>query len=698
MNRVRENHQNFGNYAISQVRNIGIMAHIDAGKTTVTERILYYTGRIHRMGEVHEGTATMDFLPQEQERGITISSAVTTCFWRDCRINIIDTPGHVDFTVEVERSLRVLDGAVAVFCGVGGVEPQSETVWHQADKYKVPRIAFVNKLDRVGADFYAVVKAIREKLNANAHPVQIPIGKETDFVGVVDIIDMKTYFYDVDETGVTYRVEDVPPSLLKEVGRARERLIEALAEIDEEILVRYLEGEEIPSPLIREAIRRGTIAGKFVPVLGGSALKNKAIQPLLDAVVFYLPSPLDLPPVRGFHPETREEEVRVPLAKEPFAGLVFKIVMDSHVGKISFVRIYSGTLKSGTYVYNATKREKERVSRLLIIHASHREDVDEVKAGDLCGVVGLRRATTGDTLCDEQYPIVLESPSFPEPVISVAIEPRTRADQDKLSLALAKLAEEDPTFRVRSDEETAQTIISGMGELHLEIIVDRLLREFKVEASVGRPQVAYKETIKGHAKAEGKFIRQTGGRGQYGHVVLEVEPCEETFVFEDHITGGVIPREYIPAVEAGVREALDNGVLAGFPVIHVRVKLVDGSYHPVDSSDIAFKIAGSIALKSAVERANPILLEPIMKVQVIVPKEYLGEVIGDLNARRGKIESIEVKGETQIVNAKVPLAELFGYATVLRSLTQGRANYTMQFSHYQEVPANIMKEMIEKAR
>lgn len=698
MNRVQQNGQSFGDYAISQIRNIGIMAHIDAGKTTVTERILYYTGKIHRMGEVHEGTATMDFLPQEQERGITISSAVTTCFWRDCRINIIDTPGHVDFTVEVERSLRVLDGAIAVFCGVGGVEPQSETVWHQADKYGVPRIAFVNKLDRVGADFFAVVKAIREKLNANAHPIQIPIGREADFVGVVDLVEMKAYFYDIDESGVSYRVEDVPSFLLAEAEKAREQLIEALAEIDEEVLSRYLEGEELSPDFLREAIRRGTISGKFVPVLGGSALKNKCIQPLLDAVVFYLPSPLDLPPVRGFHPETKEEETRLPLAKEPFVGLVFKIVMDPHAGKISFVRVYSGTLRSGTYVYNASKREKERVSRLLIIHASHREDVEEVKAGDLCGIVGLRRATTGDTLCDEKYPIILEAPSFPEPVISVAIEPKTRADQDKLSLALAKLAEEDPTFRVRSDEETAQTIISGMGELHLEIIIDRLLREFKVEANVGKPQVAYKETIRSSARAEGKFIRQTGGRGQYGHVVLEVEPCEEAFVFEDHIVGGTIPREYIPAVEAGVREALDNGVIAGFPVIHVKVKLVDGSYHPVDSSDLAFKIAGSIALKHAVERANPVLLEPVMKVQVIAPREYLGEVIGDLNARRGKIESMEAKGETQIINAKVPLAELFGYATVLRSLTQGRATYTMQFSHYQEVPANLMKEIIEKAK
>jgi len=687
----------FGEYAISNVRNIGIMAHIDAGKTTVTERILYYTGKIHRMGEVHEGTATMDFLPQEQERGITISSAVTTCFWRDCRINIIDTPGHVDFTVEVERSLRVLDGAIAVFCGVGGVEPQSETVWYQADHYRVPRIAFVNKLDRVGADFYAVVEAIRKKLNANAFPVQIPVGKESDFVGVVDLIELKAYLYDVDEEGLEYRVTGIPLAMEGEVLAHRERLLEALAELDEEIFEKYLGGEEISPDEIRYAIRKLTIEGKFVPVLAGSALRNKCVQLLLDAVVWYLPSPVDLPSLKGINPRSGEEEVRLSLIDEPFSGLVFKIVMDPHAGKISFVRVYSGKLRSGSYVYNATKGEKERVSRLLIIHASRREDVEEVKAGDLCGIVGLRKTTTGDTICDERHPILFEIPSFPEPVISVAIEPKTRADQDKLTLALNKLSEEDPTFKVRTDEETTQTIISGMGELHLEIIVDRLLREFKVEANIGRPQVAYKETIRAKAKGEGKFIRQTGGRGQYGHVILEIEPYEG-FVFENKIVGGAIPQEYVPAVQAGVKEALDNGVISGFPVINLKVRLVDGSYHPVDSSDIAFKIAGAMAVKEAIEKANPVILEPIMKVQVIVPREYLGDVIGDLNARRGKVEGMEARGEIQIVNARVPLASLFGYATALRSLTQGRANYTMQFSHYQEVPPFIMKEIMDKNR
>ncbi|WP_412710575.1 elongation factor G [Atrimonas thermophila] len=687
--------EKFEDFDIAKVRNIGIMAHIDAGKTTVTERILYYTGKIHRIGEVHEGTATMDFLPQEQERGITISSAVTTCFWRDCRINIIDTPGHVDFTVEVERSLRVLDGAIAVFCGVGGVEPQSETVWHQADRYKVPRIAFVNKLDRIGADFYAVVDAMRKKLSANAHPVQIPIGREADFVGVVDLIEMRAYLYDVDEEGIQYRVSDIPSEYIEEARKWREALLEALSELDEQFMERYFEDTITPED-IRQVIRAKVISGEFVPVLGGSALKNKCIQPLLDAVTWYLPSPLDLPPVVGKNPVTGEKVERRPLPEEPFAALVFKILMDPHAGKISFIRIYSGTIKSGSYVFNASKGVKERVSRLLVIHANHREDVAEAKAGDLCGVVGMRSATTGDTLCDEEHPVVLESLAFPEPVISVAIEPKTRQDQDKLSIALAKLAEEDPTFKVRTDEETAQTIISGMGELHLEIIVDRLLREFKVQANIGQPQVAYKETIRSSARAEGRFVRQTGGRGQYGHVVLEVEPCEENFVFEDRIVGGAIPREYIPAVESGVREALDNGVLAGFPVINIKVRLVDGSYHPVDSSDIAFKIAGAIGVKEAIKKAEPVLLEPIMRVQVVTPKEYLGDVIGDLSARRGRVDGVEPKGELQIVNAKVPLAELFGYATALRSITQGRANYTMQFSHYQEVPPNIAKEIISK--
>jgi len=685
-------------HLISKIRNIGIMAHIDAGKTTITERILYYTKKIHRLGEVHEGAATMDFLPQERERGITISSAVTTCFWRNFRINIIDTPGHVDFTAEVERSLRVLDGAVAVFSGLEGVEPQSETVWYQADHYHVPRIAFINKLDRVGADFYAAVESIRRKLNANAHPLQVPIGKESDFQGVVDVIEMKAYLYGAEGEGTDYQITEVPPELVSETQKLRDKLIEALAELDDHIMEKYVEGEDISPLEIREAIRRATVAGKFIPVLGGTALRNKAIHPLLDAIVWYLPSPLDLPPVEGINPKTGEKEQRFASVEEPFSGLVFKIVTDPHVGKISFFRVYSGSLKSGSYIYNSTKGEKERVSRLLMIHASHRVDVNEVRAGDLCGIVGLRKATTGDTLCDENYPIILESLSFPEPVISVAIEPKTRADQDKLTLALSKLSEEDPTFRVRSDEDTSQTIISGMGELHLEIVIDRLLREFKVEANVGQPQVAYKETIKRAARAEGKFIRQTGGRGQYGHVVLEVEPTEENFVFEDHIVGGAIPREYIPAIQAGVREALDNGVIAGFPVVGVKVKLIDGSYHPVDSSDIAFKIAGAMAVKEAIQKAEPVILEPIMKVQVIIPQEYLGEVIGDLNARRGKIEGMETRGAAQVVTALVPLKELFGYATTLRSLTQGRGSYTMQFSHYEEVPSFVKEEIMEKSR
>lgn len=688
--------QVFEDFPISKVRNIGIMAHIDAGKTTVTERILYYTGKIYRIGEVHEGLATMDFLPQEQERGITISSAVTTCFWRDCRINLIDTPGHVDFTVEVERSLRVLDGAVAVFCGVGGVEPQSETVWHQADRYRVPRIAFVNKLDRVGADFYSVIEAIRNKLNANAHPIQIPIGKEADFTGVIDLVEMKAYIYDVDPEGIKFRVSDIPSEYEAEASEEREALLEALAEINESFMEKYLEGEEVTPSEIKEVIRQGTVKNVFVPVLAGSALKNKGVQPLLDAISWYLPSPLDLPPVEGINPKTEEREERLPSVEDPFAALVFKIVTDPHAGKIAFCRVYSGVLKSGTYVFNSSKGLKERVSRLLIIHASHRENVDEVKAGDLCGIVGLRQVSTGDTLCQETNPIVLESLSFPEPVISVAIEPKTRADQEKLGVALSKLAEEDPTFKVKTDEETAQTIISGMGELHLEIIVDRLLREFKVEANVGQPQVSYKEAIRQPAKAEGRFVRQTGGRGQYGHVVLEVEPCEENFVFEDRIVGGAIPKEYIPSVQSGVKETLDNGVLAGFPVLGIKVRLVDGSYHPVDSSDIAFKIAGAIAVKEAMKKASPVILEPIMKVQVISPKDYLGDVIGDLSARRGKVEGIETKGELQIVNALVPLRELFGYATALRSLTQGRATYTMQFFSYQEVPNFVKEEVVEK--
>jgi len=688
--------QEFEQLNIERVRNIGIMAHIDAGKTTVSERILFFTRKIHRVGEVHEGMATMDFLPQEQERGITISSAVTTCFWNNARINIIDTPGHVDFTVEVERSLRVLDGAVAVFCGVGGVEPQSETVWHQADHYRIPRIAFINKLDRVGADFFAVVNAIRKKLNANAHPIQIPIGKESDFIGVIDLIEMKAFTYRKDSDGMEFDWVDVPDSYRKEALIYRDKLLEAISEIDENIMQKYLDGDEINPQEIRQAIRKGTTTGKFIPVLGGSALRNKCIQPLLDAVVWYLPSPLDLPPVEGKNPKTNEIEKRLPMKKEPFSGLVFKISMDPHAGKISFFRVYSGQLQSGTYVYNSNKGAKERVSRILIIHANRREDVQAVKAGDLCGIVGLRNAATGDTLCEERYPIVLETLVFPEPVIEVAIEPKTRADQEKLGLALSKLAEEDPTFKVKTDEETGQTLISGMGELHLEIIIDRLLREFKVEANVGRPQVAYRETIRKSGRGEGRYVRQTGGRGQYGHVVLEIEPCNDNFVFEDKIIGGAIPREYIPSVQAGVKESLDNGVIAGYPVMNIRVRLIDGSYHPVDSSDIAFKIAGSLALRDAIKKSQPILLEPVMKVQIITPKDYLGDVIGDMSARRGKIEGIESKGELQVINAQAPLASLFGYATALRSVTQGRATYTMQFSHYDEVPENMMKEIIDK--
>jgi len=686
----------FEEQPISRIRNIGIMAHIDAGKTTVTERILFYTGKIHRLGEVHEGTATMDFLPQEQERGITISSAVITAFWGNCRVNIIDTPGHVDFTVEVERSLRILDGAVAVFCGVGGVEPQSETVWHQADRYHVPRVAFINKLDRIGADFKAVVEAIRGKLNSNAHPLQIPIGKETAFTGMVDLIEMKAHLYEIKDDVVEYRITDIPRMYSEKAVQEREKLLEALSEIDESLMEKYLEGQEISSYEIRSAIRKGTVENTFIPVLGGSALKNKGVQPLLDAITYYLPSPLDLPPVEGNNPKSGEKEKRLPLPDEPLGGLVFKIVTDPHAGKLSFVRLYSGTLRAGTYVFNASKGIKERVSRILIIQANKREDVAEVKAGDLCAIVGFRNASTGDSLCDENYPLLLETLVFPEPVISVAIEPRTRADQEKLASSLVKLSEEDPTFKVHTDEETTQTIISGMGELHLEIIIDRLLREFKVEANVGRPQVAYRETIMESAQAEGRFIRQTGGRGQYGHVVVEVETCEENFVFEDKVVGGVIPREFIPAVQSGVKEALENGVIAGYPMMNVKVRVIDGSYHPVDSSEIAFKIAGSIAVKNAFRQARPVLMEPWMKVHIITPKEYLGDIIGDLSSRRGKVEGLDSKGAMQMIHSRAPLAELFGYATALRSLTQGRATYTMQFSKYEEAPTHVSKEIVEK--
>ncbi len=683
---------------LEKIRNIGIMAHIDAGKTTTTERILYYTGVTYKIGEVHEGTAVMDWMPQEQERGITITSAATTCFWRDHRINIIDTPGHVDFTIEVERSLRVLDGAVAVFDAVNGVEPQSETVWRQANKYGVPRIAFMNKMDRVGADFYMSVESMIEKLGARPVPVQIPYGSEDAFRGPIDLLRMKVYFFDSETLGAKWEEGEIPPEYLDKAKEYREKLIEALADVDEVIMEKYLAGEEISVEELKKAIRRGTVEMKITPVLCGSAFKNKGVQMLLDAIVDYLPSPLDIPPVKGTDPNTGSEIIRKASDDEPFAALAFKIMTDPFVGQLTYVRVYSGVLTAGSYVYNATKNSKERVGRLLRMHANKREEIKEIRAGDIGAIVGLKNTLTGDTLCDESAPIILESIEFPEPVISVAIEPKTKADQEKLSMALQKLAMEDPSFRVSFNEETGQTIISGMGELHLEIIVDRLMREFKVGANVGRPQVAYRETIRSSSKAEGKFIRQTGGRGQYGHVFLEVEPLGKGkgFEFVNKIVGGVIPKEYIPAVEKGVKEALDTGVLASYPVVDVRVTLYDGSYHEVDSSEIAFKIAGSMALKEALRKANPVLLEPIMNVEVVTPEEYMGDVIGDLNSRRGKIQTMEKRGNAQVIRALVPLSEMFGYATDLRSMTQGRANYTMQFERYEEVPKNIAEEIIAK--
>ncbi|QGP91842.1 Elongation factor G [Neomoorella glycerini] len=682
-------------YPLEKTRNIGIMAHIDAGKTTTTERILFYTGRVHRMGEVHEGNATMDWMVQEQERGITITSAATTCFWRDHRINIIDTPGHVDFTVEVERSLRVLDGAIAVFCSVGGVEPQSETVWRQADKYGVPRIAYINKMDRIGADFYRGVRMIADRLGANPVPIQLPIGAEENFRGLVDLIRLKAIYY-TDDLGTAIEEGPVPADMEDLVREYREKLLEAVAESDEELMLKYLEGEELTEEEIKAGIRKATIAVKMVPVLCGSSFKNKGVQPLLDAVVDFLPAPTDVPAIQGIDPETGSEDERHSSDNEPFAALAFKIMADPYVGKLTFFRVYSGTIKSGSYVYNSTKGRRERIGRILRMHANHREEVDEAYAGDIAAAVGLKETTTGDTLCDEQHPIVLEAMEFPEPVISVAIEPKTKADQEKMSLALQKLAEEDPTFKMHTDPETGQTIISGMGELHLEIIVDRLLREFKVGAKVGRPQVAYKETIRRPVKAEGKFIRQTGGRGQYGHVIIEVEPQEhgKGYEFVNKIVGGVVPKEYVPAVDAGVQEAMANGVLAGYPVVDVRVSLVDGSYHEVDSSEMAFKIAGSLAFKDAAKKAQPVLLEPVMKVEVVVPEEYMGDVIGDLNARRGRVEGMEPRSGAQVIRALVPLAEMFGYATDLRSRTQGRGTYVMQFDHYEEVPQNIAAEII----
>jgi elongation factor G len=685
--------------SLENTRNIGIMAHIDAGKTTTTERILYYTGKTHKMGEVHEGAAVMDWMAQEQERGITITSAATTCTWRGATINIIDTPGHVDFTAEVERSLRVLDGAIALFCSVGGVEPQSETVWHQADKYGIPRIAYINKMDRIGADFFRGLQMMIDRLGARPVALQLPIGREAEFNGVVDLIEMQALVYN-DELGTTWDTVDIPAELAGLAEDYRQRLIEAVADHDDALMEAYLEGHEIAPAQLRAAIRKATLDISITPVLCGSSFRNKGVQPLLDAVVEYLPSPLDVPPVVGVKPNG-EEARRKPDDDAPFAALAFKIAVDPYVGKLTYIRVYSGTLKAGSYVYNSTKDKRERVSRILQMHANHRADREGIYAGELAAAVGLKITGTGDTLCAQEAPVVLESMVFPEPVIFVAIEPKTKADEEKLGTSLQKLADEDPTFRVHTDEETGQTIIAGMGELHLEIIVDRLLREFSVDANVGKPQVAYRETVrKAVGRVEGRFVRQTGGRGQYGHVVIDLAPNEpgEGYVFENRIIGGVIPRDYVPAVDEGIQEAMNTGVLAGYPVVDVRAALVDGSYHEVDSSDMAFKIAGSLAFKNAAQKAQPILLEPVMSVEVVTPAEFMGDVMGDLNSRRGHIDGMEPRGNAQVISATVPLSTMFGYATAVRSITQGRATYTMQFKHYAEVPQSIAAEIVARIK
>jgi elongation factor G len=683
---------------LERVRNIGIMAHIDAGKTTTTERILYYTGRTHKMGEVHEGAAVMDWMAQEQERGITITSAATTAFWRDFRINIIDTPGHVDFTVEVERSLRVLDGAIAVFDSVAGVEPQSETVWRQADKYRVPRIAFMNKMDRTGADFFGSVQSMVDRLGARPVPVQLPIGQEEHFRGVVDLVEMNAVVWK-DDLGTEFETTDIPAELLEQAQEYHHQLIDAVADHDDELISTYLENEEAVTPeMLRRALRKATLDITVTPVLLGSAFKNKGVQPLLDAVIDYLPSPLDVPPIHGIDPRTENELSRRPALDEPFSALAFKVMSDPYVGKLTYIRVYSGQMKQGDRVMNTTTGKSERIGRILQMHANHREERDEIGAGEIAAVVGLKATTTGDTLATDTAPIRLESMTFPEPVISVAIEPKTKSDQDKLAGALQRLSEEDPTFRVRTDEETGQTLISGMGELHLEIIVDRLTREFNVDANVGRPQVAYRETVgKPVEKIEGRFVRQTGGRGQYGHAVIDLEPAGpgDGYEFVDKIVGGKIPREYIPSVDLGIQEAMESGVLAGYPVVDVRVRLVDGSYHEVDSSEMAFKVAGSMAFKTAMQRAKPKLLEPVMDVEVVTPDEYLGDVMGDLNSRRGRVEGLEPRGNAQAIRAKVPLAMMFGYATDLRSTTQGRATFTMQFDRYEDVPQSIAGEIVD---
>jgi elongation factor G len=678
------------------------MAHIDAGKTTTTERILFYTGRTHRIGEVHEGTATMDWMAQEQERGITITSAATTCFWRDLQVNIIDTPGHVDFTAEVERSLRVLDGAVAVFDAVHGVEPQSETVWRQADKYGVPRICFINKMDKMGADFEHAIDTIRKRLNARPVAIQYPIGHEDKFKGCIDLFSMKAIFWHDETLGAEFSVEEIPAALKKKAHAYHQLLVEAIVENDEgeELMAKYVEGDEISPDELKASLRKSVIAMKVFPVLCGSAFKNKGVQPMLDAVVDLLPSPLDIPPVKGKNPENGKEEIRRPADDEPFAALVFKIMTDPFVGQLAFIRVYSGALKSGDTVYNAHKQRGERIGRLLRMHANKREEITEVLAGDICACVGLKNVTTGDTISDEKHPIVLESIEFPDPVISVAVEPKTKSDQEKMSIALSKLAQEDPTFRVVTDQESGQTIISGMGELHLEILVDRMMREFSVEANVGKPQVAYRETIRKQAQAEGKYIRQTGGSGQYGHVKIRIAPNEpgKGFEFENEITGGSIPKEYIKPIEAGMREAMEGGVLAGYPMVDVKTELYDGSYHEVDSSEIAFKIAASMAFKEAARKASPVLLEPVMSVEVVVPQEYMGTIIGDLNSRRGRIEAIEHRAGSEVVKAIVPLAEMFGYATTMRSNTQGRATFSMHFARYEEAPRAVAEEIVAKVQ
>ena len=684
-------------FPLEKTRNIGIMAHIDAGKTTTTERILFYTGRVHKIGETHEGAATMDWMEQEKERGITITSAATTCHWKGHRINIIDTPGHVDFTVEVERSLRVLDGSVAVFCAKGGVEPQSETVWRQADKYSVPRMAYVNKMDITGANFYNVVQMMKDRLGANAVPIQLPIGYEDTFEGMVDLIKMKAIVYG-DKLGKDEEFVEIPEDMKEKAEEYRQALIEAVAESDDDLMIKYLEGEELTEEEIMTGIRKQTIACKMTPVCCGSSYKNKGVQPLLDAIVAFMPAPTDIPHIKGVNPETGEEDERPSSDEEPFAALAFKIMTDPYVGKLAFFRVYSGTLESGSYVYNSTKGKRERIGRILQMHANHRQEIEKVYAGDIAAAVGLKDTTTGDTLCDEKAPIILESMVFPDPVISVAVEPKTKADQEKMGIALQKLAEEDPTFRVRTDPETAQTIISGMGELHLDIIVDRLLREFHVGCSVGNPQVAYRETIRKSVKAEGKFVRQSGGKGQYGHCWLELTPLEpgEGFKFDNKVVGGAIPKEYIGPVEAGVKEAMENGVVAGYPMVDVGVTVYDGSYHEVDSSEMAFKIAGSMGFRAGALKADPVILEPYMKVEVTVPEEYMGDVIGDLNSRRGRINSMEARNGAQVIDAFVPLSEMFGYATDLRSKTQGRGNYSMEVDHYEEVPRNIAEAIIAK--